>query len=512
MIMKLRNSIFGILLLGAAALTVSCSENYLETTPTHVVDQETLSKVMQDDPSQVQAYVTGALMNLYCGGDYWASHDDFGLPAYKLATDLMCEDIAYTNDNHFFCYDYQMDNRMGNYRRVSSAWNQYYNLIDGCNTIIGMLKPAEGQTVSETAETMLGQAYSMRALAYYWLINLFQHAYSVDPNAYGVPVKTEDEYRANRVPVKEVYDQILSDAKTGYDYLAGKGYHSGDKTGVSEYAAAGIYANALMFVGDYTNAAAYAEKAIAGGSLNGAQLMSGFNSLDMDEVIWGYNVNEETTGYYASYFSHADSYMIGYGGAVGYRKMVSSELLDQIKDTDIRRGWFGYNDNYNLLGNSYAYEEYYGLTDYISNKYRDSYLTTMGNASPFTSAIIHSRIAEFYFVAAEAYYLAKNETKAKEMLNTIMKTRDASYNFTGAGDALYKEICLQKRIETWMEGCRYFDVKRRGETIDRSKSTNHSASLPSFNAVKYASTDYRMIYHIPNKEMENNFEIEADNE
>ena len=95
--MKLKNSIFGILLIGAAALTVSCSENYLETSPTDVADQETVSKVMQDDPSQVQAYVTGALMNLYCGGDYWISHDDFGLPAVKLATDLMCEDIAYTN-------------------------------------------------------------------------------------------------------------------------------------------------------------------------------------------------------------------------------------------------------------------------------------------------------------------------------------------------------------------------------------------------------------------------------
>ncbi len=510
MIMKLKNSIYGILLFGAAALTVSCSEDYLETAPTHVADQETVSQVMQDDPSQVQAYVTGALMNLYCGGDYWTSHDDFGLPAVKLATDLMCDDVSYPNDSQWFCYDYQMDNRMGNYRRTSSIWNQFYNLIDGCNTIISMLKPTEGNTLSAQAETMIGQAYSMRALSYYWLINLWQHPYGVNPDALGVPLKTEDEYRANRVPVKEIYNQILSDAKLGYDYLEGKGYHSGDKTGLSEYAAAGIYANALMFVADYKNAAVYAEKAIAGGSLNAAQLLSGFNSLSMDEVIWGYNVNEETTGYYASFFSHADSYMVGYGGQVGFRKIVASELYDQIKDTDVRKGWFGYNAELNQLGIVYSFEEAYGLTKYISNKYIDSYLTN--GASPFTSAIIHNRIAEFYFVAAEAYYLDGNTTKAAELLNTIMKTRDASYSFTGTGDALYQEICLQKRIETWMEGCRYLDVKRRGETIDRSKSTNHSSSLKSFNAIKYEATDYRMIYHIPNKEIENNPEIEADNE
>ena len=504
-------SIFGVLLLGAAMLT-ACSEDYLETKPTHVLDQESVNDVMQADPAQVQAYVTGALLNTYCGGDYWTSYDDFGIPALKLVTDLMCDDVAYTNDNHFFCYDYQMDNRLGTYRRVSAAWNQFYNIIDGCNTIVTMLKPAEGETVEDDQiATMLGSAYTMRAWAYYWLVNLWQHAYSVNPDAPGVPLKNEVEYRAERVPVKDIYAQMTSDLKLAYGYLEGKGYYGGSKGDVTEYSAAFIYANVLMMMGEYEEAAKYAEKAIAGGSLNGAQLMSGFNSLDMDEVIWGYVVNDETTGYYASLFSHIDSYFIGYGGQVGYRKMISSELYDQIKDTDIRKGWFGYNENYNLLGIVYEFEEYYGLTQYISNKFRDVYMTTMGSASPFTSAIIHQRIAEMYFVAAEAYYLAGNTSKAQQMLNAIMVTRDTTYNCTLSGQALYDEICLQKRIEMWEEGCRYFDVKRRGETVDRKKSTNHSASLTNFNAWTYESTDYRMIYRIPKNELDNNPSITEDN-
>lgn len=500
-------------LLAAALLMTACSEDYLETTPTHVLDQESVNDVMQSDPAQVQAYVTGALLNTYCGGDYWTSHDDFGLPAIKLATDLMCDDIAYTNDNHFFCYDYQMDNRLGNYRRVSATWNQFYNLIDNCNTIITMLKPAEGETVEDDqVATMLGSAYTLRALAYYWVVNLWQHPYSVNPDALGVPVKTEEGYRAERVPVKEIYAQMVADLELGYGYLEGKGYYNGSKSDVTEYVAASVYANVLMFLGKYTEAATYAEKAIAGGQLNASELMSGFNSLDMDEVIWGYPVNDETTGYYASFFSHVDSYFIGYGGQVGFRKMIASELYDQIKDTDIRKGWFGYNASYNLLGIVYEYEEYYGLTQYISNKFRDVYMTTYGGASPFNSAIIHQRIAEMYFVAAEAYYLAGNTSKAQQMLNAIMVTRDSSYNFTGSGDALYKEICLQKRIETWEEGCRYMDIKRRGETVDRTKSTNHSKSLANFNATKYEATDFRMIYRLPKNEMDNNPSITEDNQ
>ena len=75
-----------------------------------------------------------------------------------------------------------------------------------------------------------------------------------------------------------------------------------------------------------------------------------------------------------------------------------------------------------------------------------------------------------------------------------------------------RQVCIQKRIDTWMEGNRYLDAKRRGETIDRSTSTNHAADLPSFNAVTYSSRDYRMIYHIPNAELENNPSITADDD
>lgn len=491
----------------------ACQDDFLENDPTRFSSEEDVNKTMQLDPSNVQAYVTGAYFNLYCGGDYRMSHDDFGLPAIKLATDLNCEDIAYPRDQHFFCYDYQLDNRLKTYRRTNSMWNQLYNVIDNSNTIITMLKPAEGEDPSsDEAKIMLGEAYTLRAYCYFWLINLYQHPYSVDKNAPGVPLKTETVYRQERVPVGEIYDQILADIDLGYTYLKGEGFFSGNGA-LSEYSAAAIYANILLFTGDYAKAASYAEIAATSKGLNSkSEMLSGFNSLDMTEVIWGYNVNNETTGYYASLFSHIDSYMIGYGGNVGFRKEIASALYDEISDDDIRKQWFGYNDNYNLLSVSYDYEESYSdgtdsydLTTFIQNKYRDIYLTSMGNADPFTSAIIYFRSGEMYFVAAEAYYLAGNNAKAKEMLETVMSTRIDGYTADAAGRSLYDEIKIQKRIETFMEGDRYLDVKRRGETIDRSASINHAADVKTvFDAWVYEATDYRMIYQIPTKELENN--------
>lgn len=510
--MNIKNTIFKGLAISSLTLIAACSDDYLDTKSTQYIDEDAVIGTTQNDPSKVQAYVTGTYMNFYCGGDYWTSHDDFGIPAIKLVTDLACEDIAYNRDANFFCYDYQLDNRLGNYRRTSSMWNQLYSVIDNTNTIIQMLKPAEGEEVDNTsAKIMLGEAYSLRAYSYFWLINLWQHPYSEGRDQLGVPLKTEEVYRQERVSVGDIYDQILSDIDHGYNYLKGEGFHNG-KIGLSEYAAAAIYANVLMFTGDYNNAAKYAEEAaVNGGALNSeSDMLSGFNSLSMPEVIWGYNVTTETTGYYASFFSHVDSYMIGYGGQVGYRKLIASDLYNKIADNDIRKKWFGYNPEYNIMKVDYSYEEEAGLTQYIQNKYRDSYIT--GTGDPFTSAIIYFRTGEMYFVAAEAYYLAGDETKAKNMLNTVMSTRIPGYSFTGSGSALYDEICIQKRIDTWMEGNRYLDAKRRGETIDRSKSTNHAADLSYFNAITYSSRDYRMIYHIPTTEMENNPSITTEDD
>ncbi|MGN0081966.1 MAG: RagB/SusD family nutrient uptake outer membrane protein [Bacteroides fragilis] len=510
--MNIKNTFYKLSMISAAVLISSCGDDYLETSPTHVLEEEAVTETMQKDPSQVQAYVTGAYLNLYCGGDYWVAHDDFGLPAIKLATDLLCDDIAYNRDVHFFCYDYQLDNRMGNYRRTGSTWNQLYQVVDNANTIITMLKPAEGEAVTDaTAQTMLGEAYSLRAYAYFWLVNLWQHPYSAAKDKPGVPLKTDTEYIQKRVNVGEIYEQILADIDAGYNYLEGKGFHN-SKIGLSEYAAAAIYANILLFVGDNANAAKYAEIAAKSAPLNSeAEMLSGFNSLSMSEVIWGYNVNSETTGYYASFFSHVDSYMIGYGGKVGVRKLVASYLYDQIADEDIRKKWFGYNEEYNLHNINYGYEENLGLTKYISNKFRDISMTNPPE-SPFTSALIYFRSGEMYFVAAEANYLAGNEAKAREMLNSVMATRIPGYNCSLSGSALYDEICIQKRIETFEEGNRYLDVKRRGETIDRSKSVNHAVDLTNFDAVTYSAHDYRMIYHIPNSEMENNPEITEDDD
>ncbi|MCM1518733.1 MAG: RagB/SusD family nutrient uptake outer membrane protein [Pseudoflavonifractor sp.] len=501
--MKIKNIIFKGFAIGAAVLTVSCGNDYLDADPSEFLSEEGVKETMEADPTLVQAYVTGAYYNIYCGGDYWTTHDDFGMPSIFLATDLMCEDMAYPRDANWFCYDYQMDNRASNYRRTGSMWNQLYNVIDNANTIITMLKP-EGGGVPDNKQNkvMLGEAYAMRAYCYFWLVNLYQQPLSTGADLPGVPLKTETEYRPERVPIGEIYTQIKSDIDNGYTLLKGEGLSS--KGAISEYSAAGIYADVLMFTGDYAKAAEYAEIASTGTPLNSeAEMLSGFNSVNMSEVLWGYSVNVETTGFYASFFSNLGSYQVGYGGKSGYRKMIASNLYDKIAANDVRKKWFGLNEEYAEIGGvDFSYEEQLGYTDYIQTKFVD--VSTMGTGGTLESDIIFMRSGTMCFVAAEAYYLANKPTEAKRMLEKVMSTRIPGYTCSKSGDALLEEICLQKRIDTWGEGVRYLDAKRRNDFIDRSLSTNQAADLAAMNAVSYSARDYRMIYQIPLKEIQNN--------
>ena len=158
--MKLDNILYKGFVACSLLLATSCSDSFLEEESNQFIDEEHLQDATAKDPKKVQAYVNGAHMDVYNGGDYGTAHDDFGVPAIKLTTDLFCEDVAYTRDQHFFCFDYQLDNRLGLYRRTNSTWNQLYSLIDKCNSIILMLKPKEDAELAQGADSFFCEDFS----------------------------------------------------------------------------------------------------------------------------------------------------------------------------------------------------------------------------------------------------------------------------------------------------------------------------------------------------------------
>lgn len=89
-------------------------------------------------------------------------------------------------------------------------WDFLYETINQSNIII------EGVSNSDFAESsknaLIAEARAIRAWAYFDLIREFEHTYTADVNALGVPIYTEpasiESVGNNRGTVQEVYNLI----------------------------------------------------------------------------------------------------------------------------------------------------------------------------------------------------------------------------------------------------------------------------------------------------------------
>ncbi|MFO7977307.1 MAG: RagB/SusD family nutrient uptake outer membrane protein, partial [Bacteroidales bacterium] len=80
---------------------------------------------------------------------------------------------------------------------------------------------------------------------------------------------------------------------------------------------------------------------------------------------------------------------------------------------------------------------------------------------------------------------------------------------TNTGQDLIDEILIQRRLELWGEGFRFYDLKRTNSDLDR-RNLNHNASVLS-NLLHVPAGDPRWQWKIPRAELDANpFLTDAD--
>ena len=88
-------------ILAAAFMMGSCSDDFLDKEPSENASEDQIKDLLDKDPTAIQAYITGYYKNMF-SPEAQQSHDDFGLKAFELATDLMGDDMAYmTNTSSY---------------------------------------------------------------------------------------------------------------------------------------------------------------------------------------------------------------------------------------------------------------------------------------------------------------------------------------------------------------------------------------------------------------------------
>lgn len=359
----------------------------------------------------------------------------------------------------------------------------FYERIKGCNAVLAYVDGSIGTQAEK--DRVKAEALAVRALYYFWLVNLYGEPYAIsDPysgttvpstmklkESPGVPIRREVELSEKFIPrstVEEVYDLIVSDLREAAALMDPLEIIRGNFR-INQPAIHILLSRVYLYMGEgyYDDCAAEAGKALAQGSVlldmtDNAKLTPIWENSKYHpiryanpEVEWLYGSSPANSGF---------EYQVGSGEPF--------QAIWEDKNNDVR-----YKTVFNLRPN---YENSVSITK------------PTGSSGGPSMAV---RTAEAYLNRAEALALIGNEAGALADYNYLRSKRILNYvDETLAGEELLDAIRLERRKELCYEGHRWFDLRRQGmpEITHKYKPLKASALIDV-----YVLKQYDPMYTLP---------------
>ncbi|MBC6427392.1 MAG: RagB/SusD family nutrient uptake outer membrane protein [Ekhidna sp.] len=520
-------------------LSTSCNEEFLEQTPTDAISANDALAT----PANMRLVISG-LHRLLCaqngtllpggsnsraGEHFWLSMDDA----------LVGNVIHSAPGNGWLRSELQWNTHtVPTSLSNQQMWYQRYHIIASTSAIINQVEDAETPVDEELAD-ILGQAYAYRAYAYYQLITHYAKGYIIGTpeSDLGVPLQTGSEppfTSGPRATVQEIYDLMETDIDKAITFFGeAKARCAGStfcKSDLNVNVAHGIKARIALSSGDWATAVSSAINAREGFPLmNEVQWKSGFNTLDLPEVIWGSNVIDTETVFFTSYFYYISNTFNGSQNR-GNPKIFNAEIYNRIPDTDFRKDVvlpLAPNTNpsaNNSKGGSVASDPNYNdqdRFDFVADSIRGVYGTVksfnlhpymhykMKNKKPGSidpDDIILMRSAEMYLIEAEAKAMQNDISGAQGALQALVETRNSAYDAAAFAtvNALMDEIKFQWYVEMFGEGFGYENHIRWDEPLDLTDSGADPAYYSDGFQQDRPSVNDKWIWKIPQDEIDAN--------
>lgn len=407
----------------AATLALGACGSLLDTSPP---DELSDDKAVTT-PAGARAALSGAYNALQSGYYYGGSFTHHG--------DLYADNAAHTGTFAVYQEIDRNDIRADN-GEVAGMWNNMYDAIKRANLLIERVPTIPGFDPVEQ-EQILGEAYFLRALHYFNLVRFFG----------GVPLRltpvTDPNEAANisRSTEAEVYAQVLQDLGEAESRMS-------NVTGPTNHATVGaakaLLAKVYLTQGNYAQAIAKADEVQA----LGYSLASDYTDL--------FNGDEANTpeGIFSLSFTAVQYNLLGYywlsydlGGR--YEIAPTQSVMDAYDTlgTDVRLAW-------NIAPDpSAGYAE--------GSAYGTKWPSTAG-----AEDLPILRYADILLTKAEAFAQLGQVDSAVAYYNPVrvragLPAHVVGVDVTTPAQAL-DEVDLQRRLEFFAEGHRYFDLVRMG--------------------------------------------------
>lgn len=352
----------------------------------------------------------------------------------------------------------------------TNFWTPAYSYIYTANAAIAELESAH--SISDSARRVLkGEAKFVRALCYYYLVNIFGD----------VPLVLTTNYNKTSLLAKtsstEILSSVVADLKDAIGLLpVDYSISNGERIRPNKWAADALLARVSLLTQNWATAESYSDSVIS--NYNLFQLQDSLPNVflkNSSEAIWQLQPNSQNCCNYSAVPEGV--LLIPYDSTHSPTYSLTPQLLNSFEANDKRRLiWV---DSVNFNG-SYFYYPY---------KY------TIGPAqvytAPQTQYYMVLRLAEQYLIRAESRLQNGDVNGAIADMNRI-RNRAGLTNYLGATDkqAILNAILHERQTELFCEwGQRWLDLKRTG------------LALPYFGTFKPNWSPNALLYPIPLSEL-----------
>lgn len=395
----------------------------------------------------------------YLNGVYTMLGSDLYGYSTVIYPDLVADNIKPFTSSFTFMYAWaqQADEESGfgsDSKNVNGLSYVLYKIAGSCNFV---LEKAEefGNENPAKADALKGQAYSIRALVHFWLVNVFAQSYNLTTggNHLGVAYVTSSDYTQpiSRKTVAEVYDRMISDLNSAIQLLPAV---SKSNLYISQNFAKALMARISLFKGDFATA-----KKLAIEVGNAVPIMTSnypdhlFTSQETEAL---FQVPPVNNNYYSTTFAglfFSPDYSLEFVAT----RDIAVTLQENLND--LRSRW---------------------VTDSDGIWYVTKFPQGIDPNYPYAAGAYYQtvlRSSEMYLTAAECYAQLHIEDSARYYLNAIRLRANPTANPTIAtGAALLDSIYKERRKELAFESLRMFDLLRWKKGVIRTDASNPAAA------------------------------------
>lgn len=389
------------------ALSVTSCDDYLDIEPVGQVIPTTVEDYRSFLTAAYAIKKESKVLTTYRGDELSLSSTTSGVEQY--------DDLFIWNDSN------------PNPFTIAYPYATIYNIIFYTNHVINSADTMEGNTLEK--EQLIGEAYALRALQYFELINLYAKTYnkSTANTDAGVPITTEyDSDKDYSVgTVDEVYNLILNDLNEAEVLINTNQQDLGYNYRFSKVAVKAFKARVYLYQNEWEKAINSANEALA--------INNNLQDLNSDRSIMPSEFNSVESVLALETVASLD---------MTANASISEELLSAYNQTEDLR--------------------------FVTYFYADNDGTYHSSKSADTKFKVSFRTAELYLTLAESYSQLNKDNEAKENLIELAKNR---YTLEGFGvysskvnglnsESLLTEILEERRRELAIEGHRWNDLRR----------------------------------------------------